>query len=186
MWNFSTGDPIVSSPTVADGVAYVVSDDRQLYALHAVDGHELWRFDTQDIGSSALASSPAVGNRVVYLASNDNGVYAVNTVDGTLRWRVEIQGIGYQRGDPAFSSPLVMGGTVYIGSADGHLYALDASTGVSLWDYNTGGFSASTPWANGTIIYVSNIRNIVAALDTSVPTVPVDRFAGVEAAETGP
>ena len=186
LWSFSTGDPIVSAPAVADGVAYVVSDGRQLYALDIADGQELWSFDTKDIGSTALDSSPVVRGGVAYFASNDNGVYAVNTEDGTLRWRVEIAGIGYQRGDPAFSSPMVNDGVLYIGSANGHLYAMDALTGVSLWGYDTGVFSASTPSLGGEVVYVSNIGNRVFALDTSAPTFAVDQFAGVRVPDAAP
>ncbi len=75
---------------------------------------------------------------------------------------------------------------MYIGSADGHLNALNASSGVSLWDHDTGSFSASTPSASGDVVYVSNIRNVVVALDISEMGAELDNFAGVHAADTEP
>ena len=37
-WSFPTGDRISASPTFADGVVYVGSDDGQLYAIDAATG----------------------------------------------------------------------------------------------------------------------------------------------------
>jgi outer membrane protein assembly factor BamB len=33
-WTFTTGNQVVSSPTVANGVVYVGSDDSNFYAFH--------------------------------------------------------------------------------------------------------------------------------------------------------
>ena len=34
LWQYRTGGPVYSSPSVADGVVYVGSDDSNIYAFH--------------------------------------------------------------------------------------------------------------------------------------------------------
>ncbi|MER5911896.1 PQQ-binding-like beta-propeller repeat protein, partial [Streptomyces sp. NPDC001982] len=74
-WAFPTGSAVSSSPTVADGVVYVGSDDNNLYAVDARTGKKRWAFPT----GSAVSSSPTVADGVVYVGSDDNNLYAVQT-----------------------------------------------------------------------------------------------------------
>src|SRR5580693_8245579 len=55
MWSYSTGNYVESSPAVANGVAYVGSDDYSVYALSASTGAKLWSYPT----GSFVISSPA-------------------------------------------------------------------------------------------------------------------------------
>jgi len=71
LWTATTGNWILSSPAVANGVVYVGSWDHKLYAFKA-DGRgqltclPLWTATT----GNAIASSPAVANGVVYVGSD--------------------------------------------------------------------------------------------------------------------
>ena len=58
-----TGGRVRSSPVVVDGVVYAGSWDRQLYALDAKTGQELWKMKT----GKPIQSFPAVMNSVVYV-----------------------------------------------------------------------------------------------------------------------
>ncbi|MDD1687544.1 PQQ-binding-like beta-propeller repeat protein [Methanoregula sp.] len=80
LWHFATGGFIYSSPTVADGIVYAGSDDKNLYAIDAVTGKEKWRFATGDW----VDSSPAVANGIVYVGSNDKNLYAIGTNASSL------------------------------------------------------------------------------------------------------
>ena len=77
-----TGNYVDSSPAVANGVVYVGSDDRNVYALNASTGAKLWSYTTGDI----VYSSPAVANGVVYVGSYDDNVYALNALTGAKLW----------------------------------------------------------------------------------------------------
>ena len=68
----STGAVIDSSPTVANGIVYVGSQDHKLYALNARTGTTLWTYTAGDI----IDSSPTVANGVVYVGSWDGKLYA--------------------------------------------------------------------------------------------------------------
>ena len=124
-WRHLTEGWVVNAPTVADGVAYVGSDDRYVYALDVMSGGVVWRFETGDV----IRSSPTVNAGVVYVGSNDNHVYALDAGSGALRWKRDT-------GAWVQYSPVVSGGLVYVGAmADGgyRVHALDAMTGEEAW-----------------------------------------------------
>ncbi len=100
-WTYTTGDAVFSSPAVVNRVAYVGSEDNNVYALNALTGAKLWSFTTQ----GPVYSSPAVVNGVVYVGSNDNKVYALNALTGTKLW-------SYSTGGYVHSSPAVSNGVV--------------------------------------------------------------------------
>ena len=153
-WSYVTS--VGSSPTVADGVVYVGSDDFNVYALNAHTGAKLWSYATGD----TVDSSPAVANGVVYVGSQDSNVYALNAHTGAKLW-------SYTTGAPVISSPTVANGVVYVGSGDFNVYALDASTGTKLWSYTTGNNVTSSPAVANGVVYVGSWDNNVYALNAS-------------------
>ena len=56
IWNYTTGNNIVSTPAVANGIVYVGSLDNNVYALNASNGSQVWNFTT----GNQIYSSPAV------------------------------------------------------------------------------------------------------------------------------
>ena len=120
-WQYPTGGAIWSSPVVANGVVYVGSEDKTVYALNAGTGALIWKYTTGGI----IHSSPTVANGVVYIGSFDKNVYALNAATGTLLWM-------FLTGQPIESSPAVVNGVVYIGSDDGNVYALSALPGAPM------------------------------------------------------
>ena len=175
-WAFQTGGPVVSSPTVVDGVAYVGSDDKLLHAVDVATGKEKWKFATEGI----VRSTPAVATGVVYFGSYDGVFYAVDAASGQLKWKFampgekkfEAKGLhGYtprMQTIPDFwdlylSSPAVADGMVYFGSGDGNCYALDAATGQLKWKFETKGVVHSSPaLANGAVFFGSWDTNLYA------------------------
>jgi len=168
-WTFHTGGPVVSSPAVADGVAYVGSDDHQLYAIDLATGKEKWKFAT----GAMVRSTPAVAGGLVYFGSYDGFFYAVDAATGAQKWkfatpgehRFEARGLhGYfpraqvvpDFWDLYLSSPVVADGAVYFGSGDGNCYALDAATGAQKWVFGTKGVVHSSPaLVDGTLYFGS-------------------------------
>jgi outer membrane protein assembly factor BamB len=69
-WTASTGSYINSSPAVANGMVYIGSNDKILYAFDAKTGKILWAHDAND----GVGSSPAVANGIVYVGSDDHSV----------------------------------------------------------------------------------------------------------------
>ena len=118
-WTYSTGSFVESSPAVVNGVAYIGSEDGNLYALNASNGALLWGYHT----GGYVWSTPAVANGVVYTGSYDHNLYAMNSATGAKVW-------SYSTGGAVHGSAAVANGVVYVGSGDNNVYAMNASTGA--------------------------------------------------------
>jgi len=153
-----TEGPIWSSPTVVNGIIYVGSDDKKLYAISVTTGQPLWTGSTR----APIWSSPAVVNGIVYVGSNDGNLYAFSASGcGQLScpplWTAST-------GDVIDSSPTVVNHVVYVGSRDGNLYAFSASgcgqlSCPPLWTASTGTgeeIVASSPAVTNDIVYVGS------------------------------
>ena len=82
-WKFHTGGLILSSPAIANGLAYVGSTDGYLYAVDLNSGAMKWKFETK----ARVVSSPAVAGGLIYFSSYDGWFYAVGCPD----WKVKVE-----------------------------------------------------------------------------------------------
>ncbi|MEA2554955.1 MAG: hypothetical protein QOI60_286, partial [Actinomycetota bacterium] len=114
-WITRTGasiEGVNSSPAVVQGVVYIGSDDKRMWALDETTGAPLWRFKT----GGQVRSSPAVDAGMVFFGSGDGKVYALDATTGQKVW-------SYNTGGSISASPLVVNGTLYIGSRSGAFVA---------------------------------------------------------------
>ena len=170
-WSFQTGGAIWGAPTVQAGVAYIGSDDKNLYALDAYSGEVKWQFATGDI----VRSTAALANRNVYFESDDGYLYAVNSETGKQVWRTDIGNvIGPEARDPGGrvfdylqSSPTIVDDTLYIGSADGHVYAVNAESGEVRWKFNTTKPVRATPTVADGVVYIGSWNGFFYAIDAA-------------------
>jgi outer membrane protein assembly factor BamB len=181
-WKFKTSGKIFSSPVFANGIAYVGSEDSNIYAISTIDGTLKWKLQT----NGAVSSSPAVYNDVVFCCSYDGYCYAANSNTGKLIWKFKTGGekkvgaYGLWTMKPAelymedlfdffLSSPVVdengKNVTVYFGSSDGNLYALDAATGSLKWKFKTNGIIHTSPAIYNGVVYVGSWDTYLYAID---------------------
>jgi outer membrane protein assembly factor BamB len=144
-WKFNTGGAVGSSATIVNGVVYVGSGDKNIYAIDANTGSKIWSFTT----GYYVRSSQAVVDGKVYTGADDGNIYCLNAVTGAQLWKTPAGGIQiYHKADrvPVIrSSPIVTGGRVYVGSLDNNTYCLDANTGNVIWKCPMGGQVTATP-----------------------------------------
>ncbi len=165
LWSYQTGSSIYSSPTVANSVVYVGSDDGKFYAFDATCHYTcqpLWSYQADNM----VRSSPAVANGLIYVGSSNGRLYAF---DATCHSACQPLW-SYLTGDGISSSPAVASGVVYVGSHDGKLYAFDAtcrSTCQPLWSYQTGGPIDSSPAVANGIVYVGSFDSKFYAFDAA-------------------
>ena len=159
-WVTTTAGIAGQSPTVADGMVYVGSNDTSLYALDATTGQILWKTFT----GGTVGSTPAVAGGVVYVGSDDKKVYALNATTGQVLWSTST-------GSPVRSSPAVVNGVVYVGSLDSSVYALNATTGQILWATVTGSLVFSSPAVANGVVYVGSQDGRLYALDAATGAV---------------
>jgi hypothetical protein len=126
-WRFDTELPLGNSPTVQDGVVYVGGYDREIHALNAATGAQLWAYSGAQAGYS---TNPLVVNGLVIAGNRDGYMYAIgaygSSQSGQLVWK-------YKTGGPIELSAAYKNGVVYFASNDNFAYALDANTGVLKW-----------------------------------------------------
>ncbi|MGW0879286.1 outer membrane protein assembly factor BamB family protein [Streptomyces sp. NPDC002671] len=150
-WRFTTGGPVMSSPTVTDGVVYVGSDDKNVYALDATTGKRKWHYLTGD----KVEGAPTVTEGVLYVGSTDGSVYALNAATGERKWH-------YPTGNRLEAAPTVADGVVYIGGSNA-VTALDAATGDKKWAVVCDS-SLELPTVADGVVYIAGY-NFVTALD---------------------
>jgi outer membrane protein assembly factor BamB len=148
--------PAIASPTVADGIVYITSNDGVLHALNADTGKTVWEIDENNLGYS----SPLVHDGVVYCAiSNGGNVFAADAKTGKRIWT-------QKTGSDIYDSSFVFSnGNVYIGNVDGTFSSLDAKSGKINWQYRLGpGHVLCSPAADDDRVYISSMSGKVTAL----------------------
>ena len=179
-WKFHSGGLIISSPAIANGLAYVGSTDGNLYAIDLNSGAMKWKFETK----ARVVSSPTVAGGLVYFSSYDGWFYAVDALTGKLKWKFKNAGerrfaathihgslpAAETMPDPFdcyLSSPAVWNGNVYFGSGDGNIYALDAATGNIKWRFHTGDVVHASPAISGGTLFIGSWDSYFYAIDAA-------------------
>lgn len=164
---------------------FVGSSDHGLYALSAVDGATLWRFET----AGAVQSEPLYdeGRDFIYFGAHDGALYALRASDGALRWRLDTAA-------EIARKPVLYRGTLYATNANDTLLAIDPATGKLRWyRHRTPAFGMEVsgyagPAVHGDKIYTAFSDGVVMAYDVQDGTqrwAPVDLTAEVEQARVG-
>ena len=178
-WTFKAGGPIVTSPTILDGVVYIAALDGHLYAIDQETGKEKWNFKSR----MPIASSPAVLGNTLYFVSSAGSLAALDIKTGQPRW---VYAIEYERkfeaknlhGLPSAaqtipdawdiftSSPTIANGKVYFGGGDGNVYAVDAQSGTLIWKFSTKDVVHSSPAVVNNVVYIGSWDSYLYAIDS--------------------
>lgn len=165
LWSFPTRGAIDSSPAVSqDGIVYVGSDDRKVYAVDAEDGTRVAVSATLD---GPVSSSPAIGaDGFLYVGTDAPGrrFYKLNPHTLATVWSVQV-GVNGIVNCAAFSND---GSVVYFGARDGNAYALQVADGTAVagWPVNLGTdvFASSPVVDSAGNIYIVNSAGVVHSL----------------------
>lgn len=123
-WPFQTGKGVWARPLIDQGVAYIVSLDRHLYAVDLATGRELWRYEAR----GGLISDPVLADGLLLVGGFDRRLYAID-----VRTRAPAWAEPFRADNWFWAAPVVAGGTVYAANLDGRLYALRLTDGQLLW-----------------------------------------------------
>lgn len=195
LWKFRTDGQIFSSPIIKDGILYIGSNDRFMYAIDASTNKLLWKYATK----GQIRSTPAVDEKTVYFAAFDSSVYAVDRITGIEKWRFKMRNEGFHKSvnlfglntgsaaqvDPwdfYFSSPALDGNRLYVGSGDSSIYCLDKIQGNKIWEYKTGGIVHSSPAVVDGIVYSGSWDSKIYALDAISGKLIWEFLAGMDTA----
>jgi len=153
---------IQCNPLVIDGVLYGTTPDLQLFALDAVTGRELWRFNPASVKGITKAGvnrglvhwGSGAERRIFY--GNDHFLHAINastgrripsfgdggSIDLKRDLGRDVTGLSVQSTTPGvlFGDLLIMGMRLGEGpapAAPGHIRAYDVRTGKLAWRFNS-------------------------------------------------
>jgi outer membrane protein assembly factor BamB len=152
-WNFTANGAVVSSPSIADGLVYFGSQDKNIYCLNAQTGSLVWKFETGE----RIESSPAVVNGRVYTGADDGTIYCLDAYNGSVIWERPAGGdvpANFNAAVILRSSPAVVGDRLYVGSLDNKTYCLDTEFGLVDWTFQTQGYITSSPAVVDGVVYV--------------------------------
>ena len=151
-----------SSPLISNGIIYWGSGSGVFYALKALTGEPVWKFET----ASPVHTTAAIDNETVYFGSFDGYVYALNQKDGSLRWKFKTVGHHYFPKGEVQGSPVIFGNKVFIGARDYNLYALDKEKGYCHWNkVYTMGWVLSASIFDSTLFIAGADERILAAIN---------------------
>ncbi len=155
--DYERGRPAVDAK---HGRVFVGSSDGGLYAVAAISGEPIWRFETLGAVQSEPVYVPALDS--VLFGSNDGALYHVGAEDGRLKWRFYTASIVARR-------PVVVDQTILFSSASDTLLALERDTGKLRWQHHqTPAFgmeiaSYAGPAVHGGVVYSAYSDGTVGA-----------------------
>jgi outer membrane protein assembly factor BamB len=103
---------LVSVPAVSDKMVYIVSDDRNIYAINRKDGSTVWKYLLK---GNTGESSPVVCNDKVIVCTKTGIISILDANSGKLMWE-------YDTGEQITASPAVINKYFYILTFKGTLF----------------------------------------------------------------
>jgi outer membrane protein assembly factor BamB len=153
-WQFETGHSIWGQPAYEDGVLYVSSLDKSLYALDASTGDMLWESAT----GGSISDSAKLNSDLVYIASFDRMIHAVEKATGDVRWTAD--SVAAIWGAPAFGD-----GIVFYADLNGNVYAVDGETGQQIWSDSFNNYTVAAPIVKDGVVYIALAGSLDDELD---------------------
>ncbi|MDB5696025.1 MAG: pyrrolo-quinoline quinone [Sphingomonas bacterium] len=157
VWRAKPGGPLRGSPTIANGVVYVLTQDDQMFALNQQTGAVNWAAqgtaETQGVFGVA-APAAAAGSVVAGFSSGELNAYRYE--NGRQLWQDALSRTSITTSVSSIAdidaAPVIDNGRVYAVGQGGRMVALELATGRRLWEQNLAGIS--TPWLAGEWLFV--------------------------------
>ncbi|HEU5155658.1 MAG TPA: serine/threonine-protein kinase [Streptosporangiaceae bacterium] len=154
-WQQQTGAKVASTPAVAGGLVFVVTEGYQVLAFDAATGRRRWRNTSGATSGGALAEDPvhAVIAGTVYIRGAGGRLRAIDAATGRDRW-------AFAAGDKA-SSPTISGGFVFVHDGENTLHALDAAAGKTRWTHRVKTAPGERPSVMNNTLYLGTTDGVL-------------------------
>ncbi|MCS6850400.1 MAG: PQQ-binding-like beta-propeller repeat protein [Gemmataceae bacterium] len=175
-WRANTADAIEGAAAIADGVAYVPSQDGHVYAFDLATGQVRWKYQ-----GAPFKAAPGVRDGVVYVGDGDGVFHSIDARSGHKRWT-------FATNAEIVSGANFAGDRVLFGSFDEHLYCLDRD-GKLVWKFRIDGPVNGSPAIVGDRTFVAGCDSVLHILDLKtgrqLASVDLEGQAGATAAVLG-
>lgn len=157
IWKKRPGGPLRGAPAVADGNAYVMSQDNQIFAMNAENGEMIWtESGTLEVTGVFGVAAPAVGQGTVIAGYSSGELTAYRYENGRTLWGDALSRTSMATSVATLSDidadPVIDRGRVYAVGQGGRMASYELVTGQRLWEINMAGIS--TPWVAGEWLFV--------------------------------
>ena len=154
IWDFRTENAIWSQPAYSNGIIYVSSLDKNVYALDSETGDVIWQAPL----AGASASTPIVNEaaNLLYVGSFDGLFHAFELDSGTESWSAETT-------DWIWGTAELYNDVVYFADMSGNVLAIDANNGEPVW-------AAQVPESSQAKPLVSQEKLFIASGDIDTKT----------------
>ncbi|WP_088052320.1 outer membrane protein assembly factor BamB family protein [Virgibacillus dakarensis] len=185
----------MSAPSIDQRTLYVGGGRPKPYTFSAYDlqtDEFKWQTEFPDVFAGLDDVPPAVSNNIVVTTAlegdSDNPehfMYALNTETGEIIWE-ESLGKGEFVENNKSGAPIIYDNKIYVGSPiTKTFYAYDIKTGEQLWKFKNEVMKAP-PVAQDGVVYFSNTKGFVYALDAESGEVVGKKELGGKLAPAGP
>ncbi|MCL2642529.1 MAG: PQQ-binding-like beta-propeller repeat protein [Candidatus Bathyarchaeota archaeon] len=138
---FTGGNDMISTPTVADDKVFTATNLRTYYCLNAQNGDIIWTF-TNEAANEFIVSSPIYIDNKVYIVDKFD-ITCLNAQNGKKIWNTFT-------GDEYYVPPSYANNKLYIVTSERNLFIFDATTGKKTERYilPSASWSSPTPYNN--------------------------------------
>ncbi len=144
---FTGGNDMIGTPTVADGKVFTSANLRTYYALNAQTGAIIWSF-TNPEANEFIVSSPIYLNGQVFVVDKFD-ITSLNASTGKKIWNTFT-------GDEYYVSPSYANGKIYLVTSERNLFIFNAVTGEKLLGYMLPSATWSSPTLYGGKLYIGD------------------------------
>lgn len=144
---FTGGNDMISTPTVADGKVFTAANLRTYYCLNAQTGATLWNF-TNSEANEFIVSSPIYLNGKVYIVDKFD-ITCLNASNGQKIWNTFT-------GNEYYVSPSYANNKLYIVTSERNIFIFDATTGQKIEHYRLPSASWSSPTPYNGKLYIGS------------------------------
>jgi outer membrane protein assembly factor BamB len=152
-YQFTGGNQMLASPSVADGMVFAVANIRTYYGINETTGAYVWNF-TDPSATEFVVLSPIYNNGQVYIIDKYD-ITSLDALTGERLWNSFT-------GDELYISPSYADGKIYVVTSQKDIFIIDANNkGAKLATYITPSSCWSSPTiANGNLYVGCNDWNL--------------------------
>ena len=162
-WTQEFEAPAVSSPTVHNGLVYLITLDSKAWALDIRNGRLSWSLEsTGGIAMVAGDTSPAIHSNDIILPFPSGEVISANVRNGNINWREYVS--GSRRTNPSStligisSSPAIANNQIFIANQSGSTAALNVANGQANWWASEGSYNPPLPIGDSVFLVTDNFE----------------------------
>ena len=178
-YQFTGGDEMLGSPSVANGMVFATANIRTYYGINDTTGSIVWTV-TDPAATEFVVLSPIYVNGQLYIIDKFD-IKSINATNGDTIW-------SFFTGDELYISPSYADNKIYVVTSQRDVFILDTNNkGAKLATYTTPSSSWSSPTIANGRLYIgcndwnlycfSNIENYISK-PTPTSTLIIDIYHG--------